>query len=137
MAGRWVLCEAPAPRKVPTRLPYVVGGRGTTGHRSHRSHRSHSVASSVSQVLALPSSARDRRGNLAGFSSVLVCEGGGQMVVEVANGYLIALSGRLDVSAVSEVRTVLHGAIDAGSGDLVVDLSAVEVVDATGLGLLL
>ena len=59
------------------------------------------------------------------------------MVVEVANGYLIALSGRLDVSAVSEVRTVLHGAIDAGSGDLVVDLSAVEVVDATGLGLLL
>ena len=56
------------------------------------------------------------------------------MVVEVANGYLIALSGRLDVSAVSEVRTVLHGAIDAGSGDLVVDLSAVEVVDATGLG---
>ena len=44
------------------------------------------------------------------------------MVVEVANGYLIALSGRLDVSAVAEVRTVLHGAIDAGSGDLVVDL---------------
>ena len=49
------------------------------------------------------------------------------MVVEVANGYLIALAGRLDVSAVSEVRTVLHGAIDAGSGDLVVDLSAVEL----------
>jgi anti-anti-sigma factor len=59
------------------------------------------------------------------------------MVVEVANGYLIALSGRLDVSVVAEVRTVLHGAIDAGSGDLVVGLAAVEVVDATGLGLLL
>ena len=59
------------------------------------------------------------------------------MVVEVASEHEIALTGRLDVSAASEVRAVLHEALDAGSGDLVVDLSGVEVVDATGLGVLL
>ena len=59
------------------------------------------------------------------------------MVVEVASAHEIALTGRLDVSAASEVRAVLHDALDAGTGDLVVDLSGVEVVDATGLGVLL
>ena len=59
------------------------------------------------------------------------------MVVDVAAGHEIALSGRLDVSAVSDVRQALHEAIDSGSGDLVVDLSGVELVDATGLGVLL
>jgi anti-sigma B factor antagonist len=59
------------------------------------------------------------------------------MVVDVASGQEIALSGRLDVSAVSEVRAALHEALDAGSGDLVVDLAGVEVIDATGLGVLL
>jgi anti-sigma B factor antagonist len=59
------------------------------------------------------------------------------MVVDVASGYEIALSGRLDVSAVSDVRAALHEALDAGSGDLVVDLSGVELIDATGLGVLL
>jgi anti-anti-sigma factor len=59
------------------------------------------------------------------------------MVVDVASGQEIALSGRLDVSAVSEVRAALHDALDAGSGDLVVDLAGVEVIDATGLGVLL
>ena len=55
------------------------------------------------------------------------------MVVDVARGYELALSGRLDVSAVAEVRAALHQAIDSGTGDLVVDLSAVELLDATGL----
>jgi anti-sigma B factor antagonist len=59
------------------------------------------------------------------------------MVVDVARGYELALSGRLDVSAVAEVRAALHQAIDSGTGDLVVDLSAVELLDATGLGVLL
>ena len=59
------------------------------------------------------------------------------MVVEVASENEIALSGRLDVSAAAEVREVLHEALDLGMGDLVVDLSGVEVVDATGLGVLL
>jgi anti-sigma B factor antagonist len=59
------------------------------------------------------------------------------MVVDVARGYELALSGRLDVSAVAEVRAALHQAIDCGTGDLVVDLSGVELPDATGLGVLL
>ena len=59
------------------------------------------------------------------------------MVVDVARGYELALSGRLDVSAVAEVRAALHQAIDSGTGDLVVDLSGVELLDATGLGVLL
>ena len=35
------------------------------------------------------------------------------------------------------MRAALHRAIDAGTGDLVVDLTQVELVDATGLGVLL
>ena len=58
------------------------------------------------------------------------------MVVEVASGYEVELTGRLDVSSVAEVRTVLHRALEAGTGDLVVDLAGVDLVDATGLGVL-
>ena len=35
------------------------------------------------------------------------------------------------------MREALHAAIDAGAGDLVVDVSGVDLVDATGLGVLL
>ena len=59
------------------------------------------------------------------------------MVVSVASGCEIALEGRLDARSVSDVRTALWAAIDAGVGDLVVDVSGVETVDATGLGMLL
>lgn len=59
------------------------------------------------------------------------------MGVDVSAGHEIALSGRLDVSAVSRVREALHEAIDLGCGDLVVDLSGIELLDATGLGVLL
>lgn len=59
------------------------------------------------------------------------------MVLDAATGHEIALSGRLDVSAVADVRQALHDAIDRGTGDLVVDISGVELVDATGLGVLL
>jgi anti-anti-sigma factor len=59
------------------------------------------------------------------------------MVVSVASGCEIALAGRLDARSVSDVRTALWAAIDAGVGDLVVDVSGVETVDATGLGMLL
>ena len=58
------------------------------------------------------------------------------MVVSVASGHELCLSGRLDVHSVAEVRAALHAAIDAGAGDLVVDVSGVELVDATGLGML-
>lgn len=58
------------------------------------------------------------------------------MVVDVTSGHEIALNGRLDVHSVSDVRSLLHAAIDAGAGDLVVDVSGVELVDVTGLGVL-
>lgn len=52
------------------------------------------------------------------------------------DGSEIALAGRLDVAAVADVRAALHAAIDAGAGELVVDLGDVEALDATGLGVL-
>ncbi|MGZ4590634.1 MAG: STAS domain-containing protein [Actinomycetes bacterium] len=58
------------------------------------------------------------------------------MVVSIASGYELAVSGRLDVHHASDVRDALHAAIDSGTGDLVVDVSGVELVDATGLGVL-
>jgi len=58
------------------------------------------------------------------------------VVVSIASGCEIALEGRLDVHSAADVRATLHAAIDAGSGDLVVDVSGVELVDATGLGVL-
>lgn len=48
----------------------------------------------------------------------------------------IVLSGRLDSRTAADVRSEVHGAIDAGAGDLVLDLNDVDHVDATGLGLL-
>lgn len=52
----------------------------------------------------------------------------------VVDGSLIRLSGRLDGSGAAEARAALHDALAVGSGDLVVDLSEVDVIDATGLG---
>jgi anti-anti-sigma factor len=52
-------------------------------------------------------------------------------------GQLVTLSGRLDVHSVSDVRAELQDAVDRGTGALVVDLAAVEVLDATGLGVLM
>ena len=48
----------------------------------------------------------------------------------------LALSGRLDVSCVGEVRASLDRLIDAGADDVVVDMSGVDVIDVTGLGVL-
>ena len=59
------------------------------------------------------------------------------MVVSIAPGANeVLLSGILDVSTVHDVRRAIHEALDAGSGDLVVDLRDVEMLDATGLGML-
>jgi anti-anti-sigma factor len=57
-------------------------------------------------------------------------------VVSEETGQLLRLQGRLDVTTVADIRTVLHEAVDLGADDLVVDLSDVELVDATGLGVL-
>jgi anti-anti-sigma factor len=54
-----------------------------------------------------------------------------------APGSVVALTGRVDGATVANCREVLHRAVDQGSGLLVVDLSGVVLVDATGLGMLL
>ena len=51
-------------------------------------------------------------------------------------GDSVRLSGRLDVRAAADVRLRLADAVDAGEGELVLDLTGVEAVDATGLGVL-
>ena len=59
------------------------------------------------------------------------------MQIEVLRpGCLVALRGRLSSASVGEVRTALSDAIEAGVDDLVVDMSGVELMDATGLGVL-
>jgi len=51
-------------------------------------------------------------------------------------GTLVVLGGRLDVTTVADVRAALHAAVDRGTGSLILDLSGIELVDATGLGVL-
>lgn len=55
----------------------------------------------------------------------------------LVDGSLVQLSGRLDGTGAAEARAALHAALDVGAGDLVVDMSEVEVVDATGLGVVM
>lgn len=52
------------------------------------------------------------------------------------DGSVVSLSGRLDVRAAADVRLELADAVDRGHGELIVDLAALEAVDATGLGVL-
>ena len=59
------------------------------------------------------------------------------VVREDSAGQRISLSGKVDVTTVADLRSVLHNAIDTGAGDLQVDVSALELVDAAGLGVLL
>jgi anti-sigma B factor antagonist len=59
------------------------------------------------------------------------------VVREDSAGQRISLSGRVDVTTVADLRSVLHGAIDQGDGELLVDVSTLELVDAAGLGVLL
>jgi anti-sigma B factor antagonist len=49
---------------------------------------------------------------------------------------VVRLAGHLDVRSVGDVRQELNDLIDTTVGDVIVDLRAVDVVDATGLGLL-
>lgn len=53
----------------------------------------------------------------------------------------VTLSGRLDATSAAATRELLHGALDEASdqqsaGTLVVDMSAVYLIDATGVGVL-
>lgn len=54
----------------------------------------------------------------------------------VTHGSRIALSGRLDARGATQARAALHAAVLDGAGDLVVDMSGVEALDAVGLGVL-
>ena len=54
----------------------------------------------------------------------------------VEPGQLLQLTGRLDVHVAADARLALAEAVENGDGDLVIDLAALEAVDATGLGVL-
>ena len=54
----------------------------------------------------------------------------------LVDGRLLALRGRLGVGDATDVRLALAEAVDAGSGPLVLDLSELTALDATGLGVL-
>jgi anti-anti-sigma factor len=49
----------------------------------------------------------------------------------------LVVGGRLDVRSAADARTVLHDALDAGQGDLVLDLRELDSWDATGLGVIM
>jgi len=49
---------------------------------------------------------------------------------------VVHLRGILDVRSVGDVRQTLNTVIDTSAGDVIVDLEALDAVDATGLGLL-
>jgi anti-sigma B factor antagonist len=58
------------------------------------------------------------------------------MATVSANPSLIKLGPHLDVRSVAAVRTTLTAVQDAADGDVVLDMSALEVIDAAGLGML-
>jgi anti-anti-sigma factor len=59
------------------------------------------------------------------------------LTIEVDDpGRRVSLSGRLCARTAADVRSALVAAIDSGSGDLVVDMDQVQLVDASGLGVL-
>jgi anti-sigma B factor antagonist len=58
------------------------------------------------------------------------------MVVSSTVADLVRIGSHLDVRNVGQVRAVLHDAIDRAEGDVAVDLSGVDVIDAAGLGML-
>lgn len=51
-------------------------------------------------------------------------------------GDLVVISGAIESATAADARSVLHEAVDRGTGDLVVDLRGVRHIDATGLGVL-
>jgi anti-anti-sigma factor len=54
-----------------------------------------------------------------------------------ADSAVLTVSGSIDVRSVSAVREALAGLLDRrAGGDVVLDLSGVDVMDATGLGMI-
>jgi anti-sigma B factor antagonist len=54
----------------------------------------------------------------------------------VDQGAYLRLTGRLDARNASSVRTVLQDAVDAGAGELIIEMGGLEIWDGTGLGVL-
>ena len=57
-------------------------------------------------------------------------------LTQVHPGQVLVLTGHLGVAAAADARLALAAAVDHGAGDLVLDLTALEGIDATGLGVL-
>lgn len=57
-------------------------------------------------------------------------------LAEVEPGRVLALRGRLGVAVATDVRLALADAVGQADGELVLDLSGLDAVDATGLGVL-
>lgn len=55
---------------------------------------------------------------------------------ENGSATVVAVTGELDVSTAPELEERLQQLIDGGSADLVVDLSAIDFLDSTGLGVM-
>jgi len=51
-------------------------------------------------------------------------------------GSVILVEGDLDLASAPTLRTTLHARIDAGEMHLVLDLSALDFLDSSGLGVL-
>ena len=63
----------------------------------------------------------------------------GALPIEVREhvlGQEVAISGRIDVHSVPDVRLLLHEVIDTGTGDIHLRLGDAEIGDSTGLGVL-
>ena len=60
-----------------------------------------------------------------------------ELEIEVIRpGAYVRLSGRLDARNASCVRTALQEAVDAGIGELTIEMGGLEIWDGTGLGVL-
>ena len=57
-------------------------------------------------------------------------------VAEIRFGQEVAVSGRLDVHTVAEVRLALHETLGRGAGDLLIHLAEAEIHDAAGLAVI-
>ncbi len=51
-------------------------------------------------------------------------------------GISVRLTGRLDARNAAFVRTALQEAVDAGTGELTIEMGGLEIWDGTGLGVL-
>lgn len=58
------------------------------------------------------------------------------MVLHAAAASLVTLEAHLDGRNVATVRTALNHALETTVGDVVVDMGALQLIDATGLGML-